>query len=120
MNEEVFSFGKNFCSAWGLGKSIALCARIDEWPIVKVLEQGTAVSGTDCSCPPGEILEAGWFGILVPSSDPIALASAMLESLGTSHDHDAQCARPHDLTVAKAAPAYLELLLPNRRSRILG
>ncbi len=86
--------------------------------IVEALEQGTPVVSTDCPSGPREILADGRYGTLVPVGDPDALATAMLESLRSTHDHDALRARAQDFSVDKAADAYLDLLLPDWRNTL--
>ena len=88
--------------------------------IVEALAQGTPVVSTDCPSGPREILEHGRYGALVPVGDPEPLAAAILESLQSTHDHDALRARAQDFSVDKAADAYLDLLLPDWRSRVRG
>ena len=84
--------------------------------LIEALEQGTAVVSTDCPSGPREILDNGRYGTLVAVGDPDALATAMLQSLQATHDHDALRARARDFSVDKAADAYLDLLLPGWRS----
>jgi glycosyltransferase involved in cell wall biosynthesis len=50
--------------------------------IVEAMAAGTPVVATDCPYGPGEILEGGRHGVLVPPSDPDALAAALLRVLG--------------------------------------
>lgn len=83
--------------------------------LVEALEEGTPVVSTDCPSGPREILDNGRFGLLVPVGDSEALANAMKDSLGRSHDVAALRARAADFSVQKAADAYLDVLLPNWR-----
>lgn len=85
--------------------------------IVEALEQGTPVVSTDCPSGPREILDNGRFGSLVPVGNPEALAHAMKQALESPHDKEALKARAADFSVTKAADAYLDLLLPDRRER---
>ncbi|MGY0611537.1 glycosyltransferase [Luteimonas sp. A501] len=80
--------------------------------IVEALEQGVPVVSTDCPSGPGEILEHGKYGRLVPVGDADALARAMLESLQSQHDHAVLKVRAQDFAVDKVADRYLDLLLP--------
>ncbi|UQN09749.1 glycosyltransferase [Deinococcus sp. QL22] len=45
--------------------------------IVEAMACGTPVVATDCPSGPGELLEGGWNGLLVPVDDAIALAGAL-------------------------------------------
>ncbi|MEN1925792.1 glycosyltransferase [Luteimonas qiangzhengi] len=83
--------------------------------IVEALEHGVPVVSTDCPSGPREILEDGKYGRLVLVGDADALASAMLESLQSQHDHAALKARAQDFAVDKVADQYLDLLLPGWR-----
>lgn len=83
--------------------------------VVEALEHGIPVVSTDCPSGPSEILENGRFGTLVPIRDPQALAMAMRDALSQAHDHEALKRRAGDFSVARAADAYLDLLLPGWR-----
>jgi glycosyltransferase involved in cell wall biosynthesis len=50
--------------------------------IVEAMAAGAPVVATDCPYGPGEILEGGRHGVLVPPGDPEALAGALLRVLG--------------------------------------
>jgi glycosyltransferase involved in cell wall biosynthesis len=56
--------------------------------LTEALAVGTPVVATNCPNGPYEILQAGKYGLLVPMSDPKALADAMLETLRDPHDSD--------------------------------
>lgn len=80
--------------------------------IVEALEQGTAVVSTDCEAGPREILSDGEYGALVPVGDAVALAAAMEQALGQTHDAERLKRRAGEFSVEKAAESYLRLLLP--------
>lgn len=80
--------------------------------IVEAMEQGTPVVSTDCQAGPSEILADGAYGTLVPVGDAAALAEAMRQALGQTHDAERLRARAREFSVDKAADAYLDLLLP--------
>lgn len=80
--------------------------------IVEALACGTAVVSTNCPSGPGEILEDGRHGTLVPVGDADALATAILAALAATRDRPALIRRAQDFSVEKAADAYLKLLLP--------
>jgi glycosyltransferase involved in cell wall biosynthesis len=81
--------------------------------IVEALGCGTPVVSTDCPSGPGEILEGGRYGKLVPVGDAEALARAILATLSEDHDRDALIRRARDFSVDIAAERYLRLLLPD-------
>jgi glycosyltransferase involved in cell wall biosynthesis len=80
--------------------------------IVEALACGTPVVSTDCPSGPGEILEGGRYGKLVPVGDAEALAQAMLASLGETHDRTALIGRAAHFSIDNAAEKYLRLLVP--------
>jgi len=80
--------------------------------IIEALDAGTPVVSTDCPSGPREILADGQFGRLVPVNDTRAMAAAICESLGTTHDGDALRARARDFSITRAASEYLGLLFP--------
>jgi len=81
--------------------------------IVEALECGVPVVSSDCPSGPAEILENGRYGKLVPVQDPIALASAMAQSLGETHDREALMRRAKDFSVQKISDQYLAYMFPN-------
>ncbi len=81
--------------------------------IVEALECGVPVVSTNCPSGPSEILENGRYGKLVPVSDSVALASAMVESLTQKHDREALMQRAQDFSVQKISDQYLAYMLPD-------
>lgn len=80
--------------------------------IVEALACGVPVVSTDCKSGPAEILENGRFGRLVPVGDAAALAEAMLEALGATHDREALKRRAADFEPERIADQYYRLLFP--------
>ena len=78
--------------------------------IVEALACGTPVVSTDCPSGPGEILDGGRFGRLVPVGDAVALAEAMNAALHTPTDSGALIHRASDFSPTIAARKYLKLL----------
>lgn len=85
--------------------------------IVEALEQGLPVVSTDCEAGPREILADGRYGRLVTVGDVAGLADAMFDALAEEPERAALKRRAREFSVARAANAYLDLLLPERRSR---
>lgn len=80
--------------------------------LAEALACGCPVVSTDCPSGPGEILDHGVYGRLVPVGDAAALAAALAETLDTAPDRDALIRRGNAFSAASAADAYLKLLLP--------
>lgn len=80
--------------------------------IIEALAAGIPVVSTDCPFGPREILSDGKFGLLVPVGDANALASAMYESLTTTHDSEQLKARALDFSIDKAVDQYEKILFP--------
>jgi glycosyltransferase involved in cell wall biosynthesis len=78
--------------------------------IVEALACGTPVVSTDCPSGPGEILDRGRYGKLVPPGDAEALAGAIEVALSETHDRDSLTRRAGDFAPQVAAAAYLRLL----------
>jgi glycosyltransferase involved in cell wall biosynthesis len=76
--------------------------------LVEAMAMGTPVVSTDCPHGPGEILENGKWGKLVPVGDDEALADAIVETLRSGGVDATKRAR--DFTVAAAADKYLALM----------
>ena len=75
--------------------------------IVEALECGVPVVSTNCPSGPAEILENGRHGKLVPVQDPVALATAMVQSLNVKHDRKLLISRAKDFSVRKISDEYL-------------
>jgi glycosyltransferase involved in cell wall biosynthesis len=79
--------------------------------VVEALATGCPVVSTDCPSGPGEILDGGRYGPLVPVGDEEALARATVETLRDPGDADARRARAATFGVDVVAERYLEVLL---------
>lgn len=88
--------------------------------IVEALEHGLPVVSTNCPSGPREILEDGKYGTLVSVGNVGALAQAMDEALSREHDRVKLQRRAQDFSVEKAADAYLDLLLPGWRNKLVS
>lgn len=81
--------------------------------IVEAMASGAPIVATDCPYGPGEIIENGKNGLLVPTADPDALAAAILKVL--SDDKLKQCLasngrlRAQDFFAGTIAAAYGDL-----------
>ncbi len=83
--------------------------------LAEALAVGTPVVATDCPSGPGEVLDGGRYGRLVPIRDPEALAGAIAATLDDPPRPEVlrEAARPFE--VETSASAYLEALgLPHR------
>jgi glycosyltransferase involved in cell wall biosynthesis len=81
--------------------------------IVEAMAAGAPVVATDCPYGPGEILEGGRHGVLVPPDDPAAFADALLRVLGDpalrARLRDAGRARARAFAPAAVAAGYARL-----------
>jgi len=79
--------------------------------LVEALHHGLTIVSTDCPSGPGEILDGGRFGYLVPCGD----AGALAEALGTACDAPfparSLIARAEQLSGPGVVDHYLRLLL---------
>lgn len=79
--------------------------------LVEALACGTPVVSTDCPSGPGEILEQGKWGPLVPVGDAEAMARAVLATLAEPPVEPAQLrTRAEDFAAEKIAARYLDVL----------
>jgi len=79
--------------------------------LVEAMALGIPVVSTDCPNGPGEILEDGKYGILVPIEDPSALAAAIARTLDDPPAPGLLREAAGEYTVEKSAGQYLEILL---------
>jgi glycosyltransferase involved in cell wall biosynthesis len=77
--------------------------------IVEALSFGLPVVSTDCPVGPGEILEDGRYGTLVPMGDEAALADALVDALAQRPDPAPLLARAGRFAPREAARSYMEL-----------
>jgi glycosyltransferase involved in cell wall biosynthesis len=77
--------------------------------LIEALACGTPVVSTDCRSGPGEILDAGRFGRLVPVGDPDALALAILETMQETPDRDLLRQRAQDFTLDESVRKYIRI-----------
>ena len=78
--------------------------------LVEALACGCPVVSTDCPFGPGEILEGGRYGRLVPVGDDAALAEAMAATLANPPDPALLQRRADDFTVSHSVEGYLRAL----------
>jgi glycosyltransferase involved in cell wall biosynthesis len=80
--------------------------------LVEAMGCGTPVISTNCEHGPGEILDDGRYGLLVPPRDPQALADAMARVAGLRDRFPAALlqSRAAAFTTAACADSYLRLL----------
>ncbi len=80
--------------------------------LVEAMACGTPVVSTDCPSGPGEILQDGRFGHLVPVEDDEALAQAIADTLDDPPvSSDQLRKRAEDFSPEKIASRYLDVLL---------
>lgn len=107
-------FGPNPLAAMSRAAAFVLTSRAEGFGnvLAEALACGCPVVSTDCPSGPREILDGGRYGRLVPVGDAGALATALAETLYSASDRDALACRGNAFSVARAADAYLSLLLP--------
>ena len=81
--------------------------------LIESMACGTPVVSTDCHGP-GEILEGGRWGRLVPVGNHRALAAAILDTLERPIDSDRLVSRASHYAVESAIDQYWKVLLPER------
>lgn len=74
--------------------------------LVEAMHCGLPVVATDCPHGPGELLGQGRWGMLVPTGDAAALASAIRDALDTPVDSHAQRARAAEFSVERSVDGY--------------
>lgn len=83
--------------------------------IVEALACGTPVVSTDCPSGPGEILDGGRYGRLLPVGNVEAMAEAMALSLDHPGDRVPLIKRAQDFAPAVAAATYLRNLIDDEK-----
>jgi len=78
--------------------------------LVEAMACGCPVIATRCPGGPGEILEDGRHGPMVPPGDPAALAKAMAHRLGAPRGDSALTDRAADFTAVRIGARYLDEL----------
>ncbi|MEU1040184.1 glycosyltransferase family 4 protein [Streptomyces sp. NPDC005907] len=82
--------------------------------ILEAMHAGVPVVATDCPHGPGEIITAGFDGILVPAGDPDAFAAALLKSIddegGRRHMGAAARATARRYAPRRIAEQYMQLI----------
>ncbi len=78
--------------------------------LVQAMACGTPVVSTNCPSGPGEILEDGQWGRLVPVDDPPALAKAMLDTLDSPVEPRWLVARARTYSAQASIDRYLKLI----------
>ena len=76
--------------------------------LAEALALGVPVVATDCRSGPGQILDEGRFGTLVPVDDARALARAMAEVLKSPPDRSVLPRAVQDYTLENSTRAYLQ------------
>ena len=94
-----------------LAELVILSSHYEGFAIVlaEALACGTKVVSTDCPHGPAEILDHGTYGVLVPVSDPAALAEGVLTALNTSADKAKLEMRGHEFSMEICGNRYLDL-----------
>lgn len=78
--------------------------------VAEALATGTQVVATDCPSGPAEILDNGNYGKLVPTSDPAALAQAILYTLDNPIDREILKRRSLAFSTDRVVDQYMEVL----------
>ena len=78
--------------------------------LVEAMAFGTPVVSTDCPVGPGEILEQGKLGKLVPVDDTEQMAKAIIETLRARPPSEPLIQAARKYTVERVAEAYLNVL----------
>ena len=79
--------------------------------LIEAMACGCAVVATDCPSGPEEILAGGKYGLLVPTKNAQALATAMIQTLDCPIDQATSIDRGRYFSTDRAVSNYLDLLL---------
>ncbi len=92
--------------------ALVLSSRWEGLPtvLIEAMACGCPVVSTNCPSGPEEILAAGKYGVLVPTGDVSALATAMVEILDQPTSQELLIQRAQDFSLHQAVPQYLALL----------
>ena len=85
--------------------------------LIEAMACGTPVVSTDCPHGPGEVLENGRWGRLVPVGDAGALARAILETLRNPAAPDALVGRSRAFSVEACIDRHIDLMACRARRR---
>ncbi|WP_165937857.1 glycosyltransferase [Methylobacterium segetis] len=96
--------------AYGQARVLALSSTSESFGnvVVEALASGLPVVATDCGGP-GEILERGRYGTLVPVGDAAALAAGLRAALADPGDPGPRIARAATYAVPRVVARYLDL-----------
>ena len=91
---------------------LAHSSRYEGFPsvLVQAMVCGTPVVSTDCPFGPGEILEDGKWGRLVPVGDYQALAQAITDTLDSPMEPARLIARANDFSAESSIDRYMEII----------
>ncbi len=80
--------------------------------LVEAMARGVPVISSDCPHGPGEIVDNGRFGVLVPAGDSAALAATLREVMAGQHRFDGELLRQRavDFSVTTSVDKWLQLL----------
>ena len=101
---------------------MAHSSRYEGFPnvLVQAMACGTPVVSTDCRHGPGEILEGGKWGRLVPVGDPDAMAEAIIETLKDPIEPVRLVSRASVYSAEAAIDRYMQVVLPRADCRKLS
>ena len=85
--------------------------------ILESLAVGTPIVATDCPHGPGEILDKGRYGRLVPVGNTAAIADALGRTLDERPDREALRARAREFSIERCVDTYIALFKERRERR---